>query len=200
MIVLITKNNFLCYSFYFCKNYIMVLLVILFILVLAFYFSINFEYDIISNLGKFSLNIFGIRVVYFTINITKQFLVIATSKKIYQVSLKINEEDLIFINSFFNKFKNHSYGTKLNIDCNIGYRDSFDIVRIYSLLDIFVYHLSNSVYSIYNDIEINKNIFYSFTNTNCKIRIKFCVLVNLLDLIYILIYSFLKRITYVKKY
>lgn len=107
---------------------------------------------------------------------------------------------MVFITVFYNLFIEHTYATKLNIDCNIGYRDSYDVVRIIGAINVLFHYFSNKVYGVYQDIIIYKNIFYSFTNTNCKVRFSFSFFINIISITYILCYSLYRRIVYVKEY
>ena len=165
------KNSiFYAILFIFVHNKNMWLVILFIILVIVLYVEINVEYDLIANYGEILIKIFYIPVIYLKLNITKQFLIITTSRQIFELSLRINEEDLVFLNTFLNHFKKHTYGKSLIFDCNIGYRDSYDIVRLYSILHLITYYYANIIYTIYPNIFLNRNIFYSFTNTNCKIR------------------------------
>ena len=158
--------------FIFAQNICMWFIVLFIIVLMILYIEINVEYDVIANYGEILIKLFYIPIVYLKLNITKQFLIITTSKQIFQLSLRLSEEDLIFVKVFFNQFLKHTYAKRLIFESNIGYRDSYDIVRLYSILQMLTYYYANILYDIYPNIYFKRNIFYSFTNTNCKIRFK----------------------------
>ena len=107
---------------------------------------------------------------------------------------------MVFINTFISKFLECIYPTSMYMYFNIGYRDSNIVVQAYSIINMLVYYWGSIIYDRYTDILISKNIFYSFTDTNCKIRIKFSLFISILDIIYILFYSIYKRCMYGKEF
>ena len=62
----------------------MILLWVVFLIVILYFISIDIEYDIYNNIGLFILRLYYIPIIYVKVNISKEFIVFTTSKKIYQ--------------------------------------------------------------------------------------------------------------------
>ena len=159
----------------------------------------HFVYDLINNTGSLKIYLFGIPILYFDLSVSKKFLILSFKKKSYRLSIFMSKEDYIFIQTFMSKFINVIYPFYIDNDISIGYKDSFDLVTLYSIINLLYYKLALNIYDKYVDIIISKNIFYSFTNNNCIINLKSTFLISVSDLIYIFCYSLVRRVQYVKK-
>jgi hypothetical protein len=176
------------------KILVSIFLILIFILLIRFFISFRFKYNVIENHGFIIIYLNRLSIIKYHLFFKNLSLVLYNHKK-YMILDLINFKDFDFINAFFIVLIQN---IKIkNIDIYLKYGDSENIAKtalISSLINILKYNLN---YFISNKFEFNNtNIIndYTFFEDNKKVRINTAISVSISQIIKSLLVAKFKKI------
>jgi len=177
------------------------IIITIFVVIVTININLSFciQYDILKNIGKVSIKLFGIPIFKSDVSlIAGYFNLIRKNKKVLQIKVDINDQNLIFLNDV------GSYFTKKLIVTYFGsefYISGYDpaVVSVFSGYIMAIEGIIRAYISCKSpDTIIANNIKTKFNNNGFKFKIKANVLIALFDFVWAIIRATIKRSVYGK--
>lgn len=161
--------------------------------------SFCIQYDIFKNIGKVAIKCFGITIFKSEVSlIAGYFNFMRKNRKVLQIKIDVNDQNLIFLNDVGSYFTKKLVVTYLDSEFFIsGYNPAN--ISIFAGYVVVIEGLIRSYIACKSpDTSISSNTKVKFSGNGLKFKIKFNMLITLFDFLWAIIRATIKRSVYGK--
>lgn len=170
------------------------LIIIVFFLLLFIcptFFKINASYNVLENKGAISVKLFFIKLLAYKVTIKNNNLVLYTTKKTKDIKLDFSSGQKRFIEQFIVQIKEKILLEKICLINRIGLNDAFNTAMMTGFVDSVFCMIGSYIKNNKKDVNIQYYNIPNFNGSNVTFSLQCGFFLNMLDVLYSIIISFL---------